>query len=509
MSRTEVRTKDKLLEINGVKPKVILPDGTTLNATSESSDRLYTMKRTGDHYYCTCPAWRRAAGAVNSRTCKHLQSLFGVGYEEARLELTNPSTTSASTPNSSLKRKAEDLEAGGKGKGKAKAKAAADEESTADEEEEEGEETEDEVATEEDVAPRGGRRLAKRASPDDDDEEEEDEEEEAARPAVKRARGERKVKTGVVSDEELSNAGAGAKPARSAAGSSSSSAAGVARPKRKVEPVQRLAKDVSFKPLLAEKWDIEKGKDPKGYLISEKLDGVRAYWNGKNFQSREGNPFYAPEWFTKKMPKDICLDGELFTTRGDFQKCVSIVRTQNNPDAWKFSVSYQIFDCPSKGDEPFEDRIAFVQETFKKLRIRWVHVLAHTECKSRKHLLDMLDDICAKGGEGLMLREPGSAYVNGRSKTLLKVKRFLDADAIVRGHERGTGKNANCTGALRVEMLDAKGRPTGKLFKIGSGLTDQQRRSPPKIGATVIYRYQELSNSGTPRFPTFVGERAD
>lgn len=185
------------------------------------------------------------------------------------------------------------------------------------------------------------------------------------------------------------------------------------------------------------------------------------------------------------------------------------MRTQNKPDAWKFSVSYQIFDCPSKADEPFEDRIAFVQETFRKLRIRWVHVLEHTECKGRKHLLDMLDDICAKGGEGLMLREPGSAYVNGRSKTLLKVKRFLDADAVVRGHERGTGKNANCTGALRVEMLDAKGKPAGKLFKIGSGLTDQQRRSPPKVGATVIYRYQELSKSGTPRFPTFVGERAD
>ncbi|KAI5844391.1 hypothetical protein DFP73DRAFT_477903 [Morchella snyderi] len=312
------------------------------------------------------------------------------------------------------------------------------------------------------------------------------------------------MRRGVVSDEEL----AGAKPARKATAGSSSAAA--ARPKRTAAPVQRLAKDTSFKPLLAEKWDLEKGKEPKGYLISEKLDGVRAYWNGKSFQSREGNPFYAPEWFTKRMPKDICLDGELFTSRGDFQKCVSIVRTQNNPDAWKFSVSYQVFDCPSMGDEPFEDRIAFVRETFRKLRIRWVHVLEHTACTGRKQLLDMLDAVCAKGGEGLMLREPGSLYVNGRSKTLLKVKRFLDADAVVRGHERGTGKNADCTGALRVEMLDAQtGRPTGKLFKIGSGLTDAQRRKPPKIGAKVIYRYQELSNSGTPRFPTFVGVRAD
>lgn len=510
MSRTEVMSKDQLLEINGVKPKVILPDGSTLDATSEFPDILYTMKRTGNHYYCTCPSWRRNAAPVSGRTCKHLQSLFGIEYEEARLELKNPKLSS------SLKRKAEDTaseeevdEVRNKGKGKGK-----DEEDEEEDEEEETEteietemEVETEVETEEDVRPR---RLAKRLTPDDDEGDGEEEEKDV-RPAAKRTRNSKPAqKPRVVSDEELTDT----KPTRKkAAAAATSAAAGsssaAARPKRNTAPVQRLVKDTGFKPLLAEKWDIEKGKDPKGYLVSEKLDGVRAYWNGKNFQSREGNPFYAPEWFTKRMPKDICLDGELFTSRGDFQKCVSIVRTQNNPDAWKFSVSYQVFDCPSMGDKPFEDRIAFVRATFDKLRIRWVHVLEHTECTGRKHLLEMLDDIIAKGGEGLMLREPGSEYVNGRSKTLLKVKRFLDADAIVRGHERGTGRNASVTGALRVEMLDDKGKPTGKLFKIGSGLTDQQRRTPPKIGATVIYRYQELSNSGTPRFPTFVGERAD
>ena len=108
-----------------------------------------------------------------------------------------------------------------------------------------------------------------------------------------------------------------------------------------------------------------------------------------------------------------------------------------------------------------------------------------------------------------MLREPGSLYINSRSKTLLKVKRFFDADAIVRGHERGTGKNSNCTGALRVEMLDDNREPTGTFFKIGTGLTDKQRQNPPKIGSVVIYRFQELSRDGIPRFPAFVGERAD
>lgn len=160
--------------------------------------------------------------------------------------------------------------------------------------------------------------------------------------------------------------------------------------------------------------------------------------------------------------------------------------------------------------EPFEDRLEFCKKTFKKLGIRWVRVLEHTVCKDKAHVLEMLEDIIEKGGEGLMLREPGSLYINGRSKSLLKVKRFHDADAIVRAHERGSGKNSDCTGALRCEMLDAvTGKPTGTMFKIGTGLTDAQRRKPPKIGSIVIYRYQELSRSGTPRFPSFVGERAD
>jgi DNA ligase-1 len=186
------------------------------------------------------------------------------------------------------------------------------------------------------------------------------------------------------------------------------------------------------------------------------------------------------------------------------------VRAQNRPDRWKFSVTYQIFDVPSMADAPFEDRLEWLSNKFSgKGAIRWISIVDHEVCTSREHLFERLDEVCDAGGEGLMLREPGSHYVQGRARSLLKVKRFLDADAIVRGHERGSGKNSNCTGALRVEMLDGAGTPTGKMFKIGTGLTDKERVKPPKIGSVVIYRYQELSNSGTPRFPSYVGERAD
>ena len=67
-------------------------------------------------------------------------------------------------------------------------------------------------------------------------------------------------------------------------------------------------------------------QDPKGWLISEKLDGVRCYWNGKEMLTRNGNPFYAPQWFVDALPKNFALDGELWTERSDFQKTVSIVR---------------------------------------------------------------------------------------------------------------------------------------------------------------------------------------
>ena len=49
-----------------------------------------------------------------------------------------------------------------------------------------------------------------------------------------------------------------------------------------------------------------------GWWMSEKLDGVRAYWDGKTFYSRLGNEFIAPSWFIKNFPSHMTLDGELF-----------------------------------------------------------------------------------------------------------------------------------------------------------------------------------------------------
>src|SRR5207244_5179911 len=114
-------------------------------------------------------------------------------------------------------------------------------------------------------------------------------------------------------------------------------------------------------------------------------------------------------------------------------------------------------------------------------------LLAQKVCHGTDHLQIELDRICHLGGEGLMLRQPGSRYEAGRSATLLKIKRFVDAEARVVAHLPGTGRHRGRLGALLVEL------PDGTTFSVGSGFTDAQREQPPAIGRLITFRYQELS----------------
>ena len=96
--------------------------------------------------------------------------------------------------------------------------------------------------------------------------------------------------------------------------------------------------------LLAQSWD--NAADLSGWWMSEKLDGVRAYWDGKQFLSRMGNLFHAPDWFIEGLP-EVPLDGELWLGRRKFQRTVSIVRRQDKSDLWK-EIRYVVFDAPGR-----------------------------------------------------------------------------------------------------------------------------------------------------------------
>lgn len=245
--------------------------------------------------------------------------------------------------------------------------------------------------------------------------------------------------------------------------------------------------------LLAQTWTND--VDLAGWWMSEKLDGVRAYWDGKQFISRLGNLYHAPDWFAESLPPTP-LDGELWLARKGFQRAVSIVRRQDKSEHWR-EISYLVFDAPTV-EAPFEERMEFLRDALAGCSARHLQLHPHEQCRGVDHLRQELARIEALGGEGLMLRQPGSRYEIGRSTTLLKVKTFHDAEARVIDHQPGAGRHKGRLGALLVELTD------GTQFSVGTGFTDAQRANPPPVGSTITFRYQELSDRGVPRFPSFV-----
>lgn len=265
------------------------------------------------------------------------------------------------------------------------------------------------------------------------------------------------------------------------------------------EPPARAEADVSEPPLLlAERWDGV--TDPVGWWLSEKLDGVRAFWDGRQLISRLGNPFFAPDWFVAGLP-DVPLDGELWLGRKMFQRAVSVVRRQDKSEHWR-QLRYVVFDAP-KAEESFEKRLAFIQEVLRTPRPTYALAHEHQRCEGLEHLGTELARVEALGGEGLMMRRAGSRYESGRSMTLLKVKRFHDAEARVLQHLAGSGRHKGRLGALLVEMAD------GTTFSVGTGFSDAERANPPAVGSFITFRYQELTEAGVPRFPSYVGVRAE
>jgi DNA ligase-1 len=249
--------------------------------------------------------------------------------------------------------------------------------------------------------------------------------------------------------------------------------------------------------LLAHNFDTE---DPTGKWLSEKFDGVRAWWTGLVFLSRAGNVFHAPEWFTKDLPPTP-LDGELWMGRGLFQKTVSIVRRKNAGDLWK-KISYRVFDAPMHPGVVEHRWLAMAKQI---ANAPYAQSVPQRLCKGEDDLKVTLAAIEAQGGEGLMLRLAGSSYEEGRSYTLLKVKTFHDAEAIVTGYVKGKGKHKGRMGALIVQMDD------GQKFKIGTGFSNKQREEPQHnwIDTSITYRFKELTDIGIPKFASFLRIRED
>jgi DNA ligase-1 len=235
---------------------------------------------------------------------------------------------------------------------------------------------------------------------------------------------------------------------------------------------------------------------PAGYLVSEKFDGVRAFWDGRQLRFRGGGVIAAPDWFLKRLPPQA-LDGELWLGRGRFDEVSALLRRgQPDDSAWKL-VNYLIFELPG-APGTFEARAAEIRALVAKQDWPALKAVDQFRVADRPALQRKLNEVVSAGGEGLALHRADALYITGRSEALLKFKPVQDADAVVIGHEPGQGKYAGQLGALKVRSDD------GLEFRIGTGLSDALRRSPPPLGSRVSYRWRGKTSTGLPRFASLL-----
>ena len=240
--------------------------------------------------------------------------------------------------------------------------------------------------------------------------------------------------------------------------------------------------------------------DPSAYLVSEKLDGVRALWDGKTLRFRSGRAIQAPDWFIADFPAHP-LDGELWMGRRKFDRLSGAVRRDSPRDADWRQISYQVFEWP-QAPGTFSERVAALQISVARANLRWLQLVPQSRIANRQALQAKLQQVVHGGGEGLMLHRADALWQTGRTDALLKLKPQYDAEAKVIAHLPGKGKYQGMCGALLVES------PDGQRFRLGSGMSDAQRRAPPPVGSVVTYRYRERTPKGLPRFASFLRVRA-
>ena len=251
--------------------------------------------------------------------------------------------------------------------------------------------------------------------------------------------------------------------------------------------------------MLAGQWHDD--ADVSRYWVSEKLDGVRARWDGQALWSRAGNRIEPPPGFTRGWPAQA-LDGELWAGRGSFEASSGIVRSHPADAAgWK-QLHFMVFDLPEHPGN-FSQRLQALRELFSGNSSPTLLLIRQQRVRDAAALQQLLDSVVAAGGEGLMLHHQDNRYSATRSDGLLKLKPVDDAEARVVAYLPGKGKYAGMLGALQVQRAD------GVRFRIGGGFKDAQRTHPPPIGSLVTYRYNGLTNNGLPRFPRFLRVREE
>jgi DNA ligase-1 len=246
--------------------------------------------------------------------------------------------------------------------------------------------------------------------------------------------------------------------------------------------------------MLSREW--QEGMNPAPYLVSEKLDGVRALWDGKTLRFRSGRTIAAPSWFLAGLPA-VPLDGELWIARRQFDVVSATVRRTSAVDAEWRQVRYRVFDLPADS-RTFAQRAAAIEVIVQKAEVPWLQGVEQMRVADDQSLQRHLLAVTAKGGEGLVLHHEDAVWRPGRNDGVRKLKTTPDEEAQVVAHIPGKGKLKGLMGALLLEM------PDGKRFALGTGFSDALRHNPPVVGSTITYRFRDRTATGLPRFASFL-----
>ncbi len=256
-----------------------------------------------------------------------------------------------------------------------------------------------------------------------------------------------------------------------------------------------------MKVMLLTDWN---GKDDlTGWLMSEKLDGVCAKWDGQKLWTRSGRQLNPPQWWTDRLP-NFPLHGELWGGRGRFQSTSGTVRRTAEDKEWQ-NIRLAVFNTDWNEMAPFEQRIAMAAAVIHALEPNTVaFIVAQRPIESMQQAMKWYQEVTAQGAEGIVMVNPQAPYIDGRSTHAQRHVPLTRREATVTGHQPGQGAHLGRMGALLV-TAEINGQQVN--FRIGTGFSNKQRENPPAIGAVITVAHRGLTDSGVPRFPAFVGVR--
>lgn len=238
---------------------------------------------------------------------------------------------------------------------------------------------------------------------------------------------------------------------------------------------------------------------PQSFVYSEKLDGVRAFWDGKNLYSKGGKLLTPPSFFTQNFPP-FAIEGELWSKRGDFENIVSILKSTKKKEKWR-ELKFYIFEVPNQQGGILK-RLEVLEAYLASQPAPFISIIPQLPLNTLQALQDALSAITQAGGEGVVVREKDAPYYTGRNKKAMKLKLYEDRECKITSYVQGKGKFENLVGSIICLDGDVE-------FKIGSGMSEDFRKNPPKVGTIITYKYFGLNKNKLPKFPVFLRIRSD